>query len=90
MLNTFRSFLINKIINRIRYLRYTTNYISINENNLNKIKHISRTLNKKELIARTEKNKINTFSNYFSIKFKEFTTLGYTIFSVEELKYLRL
>ena len=86
MLNTFRSFLINKIINRIRYLRYTTNYISINENNLNKIKHISRTLNKKELIARTEKNKINTFSNYFSIKFKEFTTLGYTIFSVEELK----
>ena len=58
MLNTFRSFLINKIINRIRYLRYTTNYISINENNLNKIKHISRTLNKKELIARTEKNKI--------------------------------
>ena len=87
---SFRSFVINNILSRIRYLRYPSNYIKFETKNLNKIKNISQKLNKKEFAIRKNFREIlsKTYSsNYFTLD-KELiiNSEGYKIIRFDYLK----
>lgn len=88
MTNRIRSFLINKIFNRIRFIRYPAYNLKVYEKNIKLIKKISKKLNFKEFKFRKNyyKKNFTLLTNIFEKKLNELNVKGFTIFSAQDLK----
>lgn len=88
MINTIRSFIISKIYNRVRFIRYPAYNLQVSESNIKLIKKISKKFNFNEFKFRKNYYKKNYTvpSNIFEEKLYELNINGFTIFSAQDLK----
>lgn len=88
MINEIRSFLIGKVYNRIRFIRYPAYNLKVSAKNIRLVKIISNKLNFKEYKFRKNycKKNYTILSNIFEKKLHELNVNGFTIFTTQDLK----